>query len=503
MAGIRVEGNTSGNVAEVDSNNNLRTNLPTTATQAGFVQDAYVPTTTVSKIQKINEDGQAYSAEARQVLHFDFNAVSTAWSGKLGTQATTMTKAVQTNGFMRLNASAITTTTTGISLISNRVVTIENGYDYRVRFQLRTVNGNATNKQADFGLGYYLFAAGQANAMNEFIGFRWTTTGGLLAVLETSEGGAAGAQTANINSNVPYSDNVAREYELVITELYVEYWVDGVYQTRLAKPVTMYGTIKGVSLPFIARVFNSGAASAAATFDVAQISVIKNGADDGQSHPARMSAMDKVSYYAQPDLIAAATATHNLPNSGTAPTTAVGSNTASVLNNTAQMGGFYQITGTTITATVQSNFLVVGYQNPSVPTAAGVATNARNFYVTSIHISPVVVGTVIVGGGYVANWFASIGNTALSMATTDADGTTAVAQKAPRLVPLPTMDALAAAAAVGTVATRTGDSSTIFTTPLVIHPGEFLNIGFRTMQVTAAITSGNLVGSINVNGYWD
>jgi|GEM_PF-5884674 hypothetical protein len=502
MAVIDSGSSTSGK-ANVDSNYNLQVNLPTTATQSGYVQRSYSPTASVSKINRINEDGEVYVGEARQIFHGDFNAVTTVQSIRWGTNATTMTKAVQTNGFMRLNASAITTTTTGISLYSNRVISIENGYDYKIKFQMRHNNGAATNKQVDIGLGYYLFAAGQANAMNEFIGFRWTTSGGFLAVVETSEGGAAGVQTTNLNSGTPFSDNVAREFEIILSELYAEFWIEGVYQTRIAKPITTYGMIKGASLPFITRVFNSGTASAATTVDIAQISIIKVGCSDEQSHPSRMAAMDKLSYYQQPDIQTTATLTHNLPASATAPTTAVGSNTASVLNTTAQMGGFYQMTGTTITATVQSNFLVVGYQNPATPTAVGVATNSRNFYVTSIHISPTVVGTVLVGGGYVANWFATIGNTALSMATTDADGTTAVAQKAPRLVPLTTMDAMGAAAAVGTVATRTGDSTTIFSTPLVIHPGEFLNIGIRTMQVTAAVTSGNMVGSIGVNGYWD
>jgi hypothetical protein len=103
----------------------------------------------------------------------------------------------------------------------------------------------------------------------------------------------------------------------------------------------------------------------------------------------------------------------------------------------------------------------------------------------------------------VAEWFVGIGATATSLATTDANGTTAVAQKAPRLIPLSTLDFLAAAAAAGTVSTRTGDSTHVFTTPLVVFPGEFLHIGVRTLQVTGAITSGNIVGGINVNGYWD
>jgi hypothetical protein len=496
-------GSSTAGKANVDANYNLQVNLPTTVSQSGYAQKAYSPNSAVSRINRINEDGQAYYAEGRQVFHADFNAVTVVQSARWGTNATTMTKAVQTNGFMRLNNGAITTTSTGVAIYSNRVITIENGYDYRVRFQLRHANAVATNKQVDAGLGYYLFAAGQANAMNEFIGFRWTTAGGLLGVLETSEGGAAGAQTVSINSNVPYSDNVAREYEILITELEVQFWVDGVYQARIAKQSTMYGVIKGCSLPFIFRQFHSGAASAAATFDIAQISVIKIGADDGQSHPARMAAMDKSSYYQQPDIQTTATLTHNLPASGSVPTAATGSNTASVLNSTAQMGGFFRMNGATITATVHSTFWVAGYLNPAVPTAIGVGVNSRNFYVTGITVTPLVVSTVLVGGGFAAIWFAAIGATALTSATTDADGTTAVAQKTDRLVPLARVTSFGAAAAVGTLETGAGDSTVQFATPLVIHPGEHLKIGLRTTFVTAAVTSGTIDGAINVNGYWD
>ena len=43
----------------------------------------------------------------------------------------------------------------------------------------------------------------------------------------------------------------------------------------------------------------------------------------------------------------------------------------------------------------------------------------------------------------------------------------------------------------------------VFTTPLVVHPGEFLSIGLRTLWVNAAVTSGTIDGGLYVNGYWD
>lgn len=487
----------------LDANGNVAVAQPLDSSEAGFGQLAYVAGGgTTAKVNRITQDNGQYTAESRQLIDLDFNSASTTWSPKIGTNATTMTKAV-TNGYMRLNASAITTTTTGIAIYTWRGVTVENGYDLRIKIHVRHANAAATNKQCDIGLGYYGFAAGQAAAMNEFVGFRWTTTGGLLGVLETSQGGAPTSQTISVNSNTPKTDNVAYEYEIVLTDVTAEFWVDGVIQGKLDKPSGSWGVFKGVSLPFIARVFNSGAASAAATFDIGDVSVVKVGCDDGVPVPYRMAAMGKSSYYWQPDITSGSTQTHLFPASGTAPTAAVGSNTATAANNTAVLGGIIRNTLTGVTVTLSTNILWTGYQNPAYPTAAGVATNARNFYVTGIAIGPMIVTTALVGGGFTAAWFAAIGNSAVSLASTDADGTTAVAQTAPRYVPLTLVSTLAATAAVGVVATDVGDHTWTFPTPLVVMPGQFISIGMRTIAVTAAVTAGDATCMIGINGYWE
>ena len=227
----------------LDANGNVASNLPTTNTQAGFQRETYFPASgAAARDKRVTIDGLGYSAETRQLWCCVWNSASTTWSSKIGTNATTMTKGVQ-NGFMRLNNSAITTTTTGISIYSWRGFTIEHNYDYWVVIPVRHSNATASNKQCDVGLGYYAFAAGQAAAMNEFIGFRWTTTGGLLAVVETSQGGAPTSQTENINSNAPYSDSVSRDYGILITDDVVEFYVDGVYQTAISRPTGPWSLI--------------------------------------------------------------------------------------------------------------------------------------------------------------------------------------------------------------------------------------------------------------------
>jgi hypothetical protein len=118
-------------------------------------------------------------------------------------------------------------------------------------------------------------------------------------------------------------------------------------------------------------------------------------------------------------------------------------------------------------------------------------------------ISPAVVTTVLVGGGFVTGYLIAIGSTALSLATADAIGGAAIGTKSPRRIWLPMTDTLAAAAAVGTVATRNGQSAISFQTPLVVHPGEFVVVAMRTMQVTALVSSGVIGINIGYSGYWE
>lgn len=498
FSAIVEDGTGSTTQADVD-NGNLHVVLPTTASQAGYAQTVYTPTSTITKINRITRDNGAYTAIQQQLFDLDFNSASTTWAAKIGTNATTMAKAV-TNGFMRLNSGNVTTINIGISIYSNRTFNVESGSDLRVRGQIRHSNFDLANKEAYFGLGYYAFAANQAAVNNEFIGFKWTTGGLLQGVVTSSTGGAGADQTVALSVQ---TNSVTHEYEVVINDNIVEFWIDGVYQNKINRPTDQYGLLKTVSMPVIARLFNSGSApSSAPLMDIADISVVRVGPDENMPYPTRMASMGKSSYYFQPDITSASTATHNVPASTTLPTAATGSNTASVLNATTAMGGFYRMNGASFNVATHSNVLVAAYQNPAVPTTAGSATNARNFYVTSISVAPQIITTALTGGPYTAIWFAAIGATATSLATADADGTTAVAQKAPRFIPLPRTTGFAATAALGVVETGSGDTTFNFPTPLVVHPGEFLSIGQRLITITA-VTAGTIDGAISVNGYWD
>jgi hypothetical protein len=430
--------------------------------------------------------------------NFNGAAAGIILNSQFNQQATTMATAINA-GFVRFNSGAITTLNTGVSLNTWRTFSLDKSGATQIKAHIKHTQGASSNKVFEYGLGYYDVAANQAAAVNEFIGFRWTTGGNLVGALDYTTGGAPTTLSVNINSGTPLSDNVSREYEIFITHNQVEFWIDNVYQASIAIPADGCGIAKSGALPLMLRQYHTTAPAIAPVFDVAHVSVLNVGSDADLPISHRQAVMGKSSINNQQGLIATNGSPTLFQASGTAPTGTTGSNTATTITG---LGGLYKLNGAAITVTAHSNIIVSSYQNPLIPETAGAASDARMLVITDVLISPMVVSTVLVGGGFSALWFVSTGSTALSLATADAIGGAAIGTKSPKFIPLPMMDTLAAAAAVGTVATRAGDSSVSLQTPIVVNPGEFVTVGIRCPYVAAAVTSGTLDGSITLMGYW-
>lgn len=495
--GSIIRGVLSGIGADVDANNNLKVNLPTNSLQAGFMQNSFTRDAATSRITRVTEEGEMYGAAARLLFYSDFNG-ATLLNNQWNTQATTLAAAL-TAGFLRLNSGLVTTTNTGISVTSARTFSIEDGQAIRFKQKIRHNNGAVANKQFDFGIGMYAIAANQAGAMVEFAGFRWTVAGGLIGVLEYSTGGAATTLTVNINGGVPLSDNVTRTYEVLVTTNTVEFWINNVYQASIVLQPDAPCILKGCAYPMLNRLFIGTATASAPSFDIGEASCIKLGPEADVPVSYRQALMGRHSAYAQTGLTATNGSTATNCANTNAPAATAGSNTAAAATG---LGGYYNLTVTNM-GVANNNTLVMSYQNNALPIAAGAALNGRNLVITGIRISPAVVTTLLVGGGAVWTYEVAWGHTAASLATTDAAGTTALGSKSPRFMPLSLVDSLAAAAAVGVIATRVGDSYYPLETPIVVHPGECIAIVARTLQAGAAITAGAISGGIGFGGYWD
>lgn len=503
MAGAKIALTGIAGELQNDGNGNAKVNLPLTPVDAGFVQVGYNRGAGVGGVARVTQNGELAVAEHTIIMSAEFNgAAATALvNSQFNTALTTMT--ILTNaGFLRMNAGLSAAINVGAALHSWAVFQVQDGSSIKARMAMKHNNGAINNKQFDFGFGHYDIAANQNAPMNEFLGFRWTQAGALVGVMEYSTGGAATTVTVNLNGGVPFADNVTRTYEVIVNEDGVEFWVDGAFLGRIAAQPDSPGVTKASGYPVICRQFNGASAPALApVFDIGSITVSRRGPGTQMDRPTLQGIAGRHALTPQHGIQAAAGALSVSPASGTAPGSVVATNALPALANA--LGGYFRITGTAIVAAVHTEYLVNSWGNPIVPEAAGAANNGRALIVTELMISPLVVSAALTGGGFVAEWFLAIGSTAVSLATADGVGGANVGTKSPKRMPLPIVDSLAAAAAVGVVATRTGEGGLItFETPLVLNPGEFIQIGFRTLQVTAAVTAGDISGGIGINGYW-
>lgn len=502
MAGAKIALSTVTGELRTDTNDNARVNLPVIGTQAGFTQIAYVRDSATSRALRITEDGEYTSASSRMLFTGDFNGatagvlLNTQWNQ----QATTMASALNA-GFLRLNSGAITTINTGISVNTWRSFTLANGGTLTAALYIKHLNGNISNKVVEYGYGYYDIAANQAAATNEFFGFRWTATGNLVGIAEYSVGGAPTTLSVNINAGLPFSDNVSRNYQISLSEVGIEFWVAGIYQAKIDFPADAPGIMKASGYPLMIREYISASAPASApVFDIGSPSVKHTGNDLNIPFGTRQMALGRTAGRGQAGMTTTAGNTANVPASGTNPSGLNSSNTAACSSG---FGGFYSMNGASITSVVHSNYLVNSYLNPAIPETAGAPSDARNLFVASVSISPIVVLSAITGGGFTGQWFVAYGGTTISLATTDAIGTTTPGVSSHIMIPLGIMDTVGAAGAAGAISTRLGDSTVYFDPPLFVPPGQAIMVGFRTLTVTAAVTAGIYTGGIGLVGFHD
>ena len=502
MAGAKIALSGTSGELKTDGNDNARVNLPVSGLQAGFSRLNYLRDAATSREVNISEEGGLETRQGRLLFHTNFNgaAAGALINNQYNQQVTTMATALNA-GFLRFNSGTVTTINIGASINTWRVFPVECKSTMSLSGHIRHTQGAVSNKQFDFGFGYYDVAANQAAAMNEFIGFRWTQAGGLLGVIEYSAGGAPTTVTVNINGGVPYADSAVKRYEIQLSQERAEFWIDGAYAAEIIRQPDAPGTTKASGYPIVVRQYHTGSAPAIApVFDISNINVVRYGYEADIPLPMRQVLSGRHSSQGQAGLVATNGNTALIQASGTSPTGTTGSNTATTITG---LGGYYALNGVAITGTVHSNIIVCSYQNPILPEAAGAALDVRNLCITDIMISPMVVSTVLAGGGAAWEWFIAVGSTALSLATTDAIGGAAIGTASPRIIPLPIVDSVAAAAAVGTIVTRSGSQAPSLQTPLVVEPGRFVHIGIRSLWVNAAITSGVLSGGIGISGFWD
>src|SRR3972149_6136697 len=477
MAGFRIEGNVSGNVAEVDAANQILV-TPTLDPQAsGFIatcamnDSGAVSGTPFFRETDIDPDYRARMGVDTLLFNDQFPRATlnrTLWSE----QTTTMTVTVG-SGLLTLNAGSSVATTVNARVRSYQHFPIMGTTPLWVQSQVQFPQTPVTNNVCEWGVG---IATGTA-APTDGVFWRYNASGEFRGVVNFN---GTETQTATLDAGALVGTNTMHSFVIGITESLIEFWLDDVLVARLAIPTGQAAATSACSLPMLFRCYNSGTTAAAQQMRVGQVNMSLGGILINKSWSEQKTGMGGHASQGQTGQTIGSTA--NYANSAN-PTAAVPTNTTAALGT--GLGGQFWETGTLALTT---DGIIFSYQNP-----AGTATApGRNLYISRVRVRS-TIQTVLAGGPAIVQWSLAYGHTAVSLATVDGALT-----KAPRRIGIG-MQTLTAAQAVNTPVA--GDVDMTFQPPVCVYPGEFIATVMK--KIGTVLTGGVIAHLVSFDGYWE
>lgn len=417
---------------------------------------------------EVDEDSRARVGEDALIdeERFNYTAQNT---GKFAYRNTTATITWSASG-MLLNASGITTTTTGVGFQSYpeaaMVTAVALYSECAVAFSATTC---PTNVVFDFGA----MRCATTNPYAPTDGVFWRMKpAGLVGVMNFngSETEVPLTDASNADANWQPTVNVAHRFIAAISNRQVEFWIDGEIWGVGTTPAGNHAPFAGASLPCFATRFAivGGAAGAVYQPTVKGYGISLGGVQVGDRLSVVMSRM-LGSYSGLSGGTMGSLTTY--PNS-TNPTAAVPSNTALTANLPAGLGGQGAVTAQAAAAT---DGIWGSYQVP----AGTVAVQGRRLALRGVLIDLVNVGAAVATTATTIQFSLAFGHTAVSLATAEA-----AAAKAPRRVALG-YATWAVGAAIGSqpqggrIFADFGDAT------IYVNPGEFVALVGKFLVGTA------------------
>lgn len=462
---LKLLGTTSGNVAEVDSSNQLLVTTNQDPAKAGAVRlyDA------AGNPINVEENGALSVSQDELILseQVDGSALNT---NKWLTSVSNMTIA-QANGFIALNSGAALTAGAYAILTSIMNVPLYGDMPVEFAFNAKVSVQPQSNLTIEIGLGN----ASGITAPTDGAFFRWTSTGAFQAVV--SNGGSETAVNCTAPSGsgltMPPPSNVTDLLGIIISEDHVQFSVDDYLIADVANPGGLAYPVSAGHQPVFARVYNGGTSpSLAPVLSIGQVLVRQISVNLDRPWRDMMAAQGLGAYQSS---LTPFGQTANHANSAS-PVSAALSNTAAGYTT---LGGRWQFAAVGGAAT---DFALFAYQVPT----------PLKLYVTSISISSLVIGAAVVTATLL-DWALGINASAVSLATVDGAGIWA-----PRRIPLG-LQGFLALAGIGTAA---ADITRRFDPPLVVDSNRFLHI---ILQIPSGAATGSLIfrGDTIITGYFE
>ena len=368
------------------------------------------------------------------------------------------------------NASGITTTTTGGSVVTYAafpLIGVANLYFER-RMGFSTLN--VSNTLIDFGGGIL----NTANPYGPLDGayFRLDSAG-LKGVVNIN-----GTETEYL-LGFTYAVNQKYIFVVSINKREVKFWIDNVLYKKVEMESTQNQPVMAAGLFHF---FRHSIVGGAAGGVIQATCAYENVSVGGISAADRLSAQGNRMYGSHRGLSGGVMGSlANYANNAN-PTAAVPTNTTAALGS--GMGGqFWETDSLAIT----TDGIISSYQVPALT----VNGNTKRLSIRGVKIDS-YIQTTLTGGGYVAQWALAFGHTAVSLATAEA-----AAAKAPVRIGLGVQSVAANAAALIKLDTIVVD----FDMPILVEPGEFIQTVKK--KVGTAPTAGVVAHVISFDYGWE
>ena len=491
--GIRIEGNTSGNVAEVDASNNLDIVTPTVPAQAGYggaqalvTSGVAYPTnaprstralfTTDSGRMNLGVDSPLFYA------WFPASAIDTSiWSQSTSTQTITVG-----SGNLNVNNSATTTASTYAIATSYRWIPYYEDSASRFDCTLQFSATPANHTTVEWGL----FQCATTAAPLDGVLFRITNGGDVFAVANCN----GTEQTVDLGFTV--TANVRYEWAIIVDVNVAYYYVN----TELAAIITAPKTTLLTNVPtqpITFRSYNDGTGGGFTKMQVSSASATLMDVGAGRYWSHAMSGMGRNSIQ-YPTGSGTIGSTAGFTNNS-APSTIAAASLSGTTPSYSTLGGQFAFIATA--AGAETDFALFGFLNP----ASSATVPGATLFINSIRIDFVnLTATANATNPVIVAWYLGVGSTGASLATTEGAGT-----KICRRINIGNQQ-LNAAAAIGDPPVRgatpfnssppaTADFSNA---PLVCNPGEYVHVIVR-LPISANNTTNVLRGYVYINGYWE
>lgn len=474
MSGFRIEGNVSGNVVEVNAANQLKvvteTDVSANPGNVGALRlfsendPGSIIGTPYLKSPETSPDFRLRAGVDTLLFQDNFNATAQNISQWKHTFATmTMT---QSAGFLNVNAAGTSTASGHQAFLQTwRHFPLLGTGPLSVEFKAQFDRTPVVNEVFLMGLGIAVAAAEAVDG----VWFEYTSAG-LVGCVRYNSG--VTTKTGTLKASITV--NTVDKYTIVVGQDEVEFWVDDVLYGELPIPVAQGQPFLSTSLPVFIQKYNNGTVGSSPNM-IAKVAAVTVTLMDLASNMTWANQMASCGLGMQALNGGSATSPQVQWANTALPTAAAATNTTAALG--AFLGGLFQMNAPATSAT---DVIIASYQNP----AGGVNQTPRTMKIRGIKVDcvnqVVAVATTATVFAVAVAW----GGSSVTLAATESTSFQNNTTKLRRVQPIGVIS-FPVGAAVGAQATGIQFD---FEAPLVINPGEFIQVIAKIILGTATAT---------------